>query len=108
MEMPISMHNAEFTMTIDKLVSNLFCRTVNLWWSSMTGFAQWRTAEFAAEYTFFQLKSANRQNCFSAAGAKLGAPPRGACRAIDRSAKQIVDIGFEFVIEQKFNIVQVE
>ena len=42
------------------------------------------------------------------AGAKLGAAPRGTCRMIGRSAKQIVDIGFEFVTEQKFNIVQVE
>ena len=43
------MHNVEFTMTIDELVFHLFSRSANVWWSLMMDFAQWRTAEFAAE-----------------------------------------------------------
>ena len=32
LKMPIVVHNAEFTMTIDELRFNLFCRSGNLWW----------------------------------------------------------------------------
>ena len=48
----------------------------------------------------FKLGMADYQNGFNA-GVKLGAPPRGSCRDIGRSAKLVVGIGFEFVIEQK-------
>ena len=38
MEIPIEMHNAEFTMAIDELISDLFCWSAYLWWSFLMFF----------------------------------------------------------------------
>ena len=59
------------------------------------------------EYTCFQLKSANRQNCFSTR-AKLGNPICGWCGEIGLSTKLLGDIRFAVVIEQNFHIAWLE